>query len=456
MTIQVQFRRDTAAAWAASNPVLSQGEIGLDLTNSQFKIGDGVRTWNALGYWSEGNAFSKTEIVATAGQTVFRANHSGMVDVERNGFSLLTADYVLGSDVGGPKVTLTTPCEAGDVVVVRVWKTFSVAGVLPLTGGSLSGPLSLPELNAGGTVTADSLVLIGNSNILLPRGTTAQRPGTPVGGMLRYNTETLAIEGYNGEAWTGLTPGASMAPVSLPSLYAMVDADIRKVWTAPDSLASKLQTQSVTEDYFYTFYFWFVQPSNQALIDPLVNTNVFNNIFKSVTVLEYLMRWQEGWDFVASSWNTKSAAYAELYGKLNLAFFQTADFQTYSWKTANISGSGVSVLTPGYVPADCYSNGDLLTIASIDIKNTSSTSSSGSCVFNTGYGADIALYNGTLSAYADQRIDSLEFSRDVTIFGNVTAQKLNVSASTYFSFAFNLISVKRPTQSVTTSTNPYL
>lgn len=45
----IQFRRDTAERWAAANPVLAEGELGLVLGSSnQYKIGDGVTPWNSL------------------------------------------------------------------------------------------------------------------------------------------------------------------------------------------------------------------------------------------------------------------------------------------------------------------------------------------------------------------------------------------------------------------------
>ena len=40
-----------------------------------------------------------------------------------------------------------------------------------------------------------------------PTGTSAQRPGTPYAGAIRYNTSLIAWEGYNGSSWTGLGGG---------------------------------------------------------------------------------------------------------------------------------------------------------------------------------------------------------------------------------------------------------
>lgn len=48
--IRFQFRRGTAAEWAAANPVLADGEPGVERDTGKQKIGDGVRAWNALPY----------------------------------------------------------------------------------------------------------------------------------------------------------------------------------------------------------------------------------------------------------------------------------------------------------------------------------------------------------------------------------------------------------------------
>jgi len=50
MASLLQLRRDTAANWISINPILAQGELGLDLTNNDFKIGDGIKHWNDLSF----------------------------------------------------------------------------------------------------------------------------------------------------------------------------------------------------------------------------------------------------------------------------------------------------------------------------------------------------------------------------------------------------------------------
>lgn len=50
MAITVQFRRGSAAQWSTSNPILAEGELGLELDTDQFKLGNGVDHWNDLPY----------------------------------------------------------------------------------------------------------------------------------------------------------------------------------------------------------------------------------------------------------------------------------------------------------------------------------------------------------------------------------------------------------------------
>lgn len=52
MAIQIQLRRDTAAAWTAADPTLAEGEIGLETDTTFYKIGTGSTAWTSLAYGS--------------------------------------------------------------------------------------------------------------------------------------------------------------------------------------------------------------------------------------------------------------------------------------------------------------------------------------------------------------------------------------------------------------------
>ena len=50
MANRIQLRRDGAQQWANVNPILAQGELGIEIDTSRLKIGDGVTSWNSLKY----------------------------------------------------------------------------------------------------------------------------------------------------------------------------------------------------------------------------------------------------------------------------------------------------------------------------------------------------------------------------------------------------------------------
>jgi hypothetical protein len=77
-----------------------------------------------------------------------------------------------------------------------------------VTVGTLASTnLGLASL-AGATFTGD--VILGTTTALeLPDGTTGQRPGSPVNGMIRYNTTLNQFEGYKASAWGAIGGGAT-------------------------------------------------------------------------------------------------------------------------------------------------------------------------------------------------------------------------------------------------------
>ena len=52
--------------------------------------------------------------------------------------------------------------------------------------------------------TLTSQNVIGCTQVGIPVGTTAARPGSPVTGSIRYNTTTSSTELYNGSSWINI------------------------------------------------------------------------------------------------------------------------------------------------------------------------------------------------------------------------------------------------------------
>ena len=50
MAREITLRNDTTTNWESKNPVLALGEVGVDVTKRNFKIGDGNNTWLNIKY----------------------------------------------------------------------------------------------------------------------------------------------------------------------------------------------------------------------------------------------------------------------------------------------------------------------------------------------------------------------------------------------------------------------
>jgi len=97
------------------------------------------------------------------------------------------------------------------------WWADTTTGLLKLRNSANSawvtiGTLASTNLGlaslAGATFTGD--VILGTTTALeLPDGTTGQRPGSPVNGMIRYNTTLNTFEGYKSAAWGAIGGGAT-------------------------------------------------------------------------------------------------------------------------------------------------------------------------------------------------------------------------------------------------------
>lgn len=51
MSDTIQLRRGNAATWTANNPILAQGEAGLEMDTGKLKFGDGTSEWVDLPYF---------------------------------------------------------------------------------------------------------------------------------------------------------------------------------------------------------------------------------------------------------------------------------------------------------------------------------------------------------------------------------------------------------------------
>src|SRR6056300_893406 len=74
-------------------------------------------------------------------------------------------------------------------------------------GDGVVGTTQIADAAVTSAKISDNPAFSGNESITLPAGTTAQRPSSPVNGMVRYNTTESAYEIYKGSDWEKVSTG---------------------------------------------------------------------------------------------------------------------------------------------------------------------------------------------------------------------------------------------------------
>lgn len=64
----IKLRRDTAANWDTTNPILAAGEMGIETDTNLHKLGDGVTAWGTLPYAASSTV--TTQVKNTTGSTI--------------------------------------------------------------------------------------------------------------------------------------------------------------------------------------------------------------------------------------------------------------------------------------------------------------------------------------------------------------------------------------------------
>ena len=114
MADRIQQRRDTAARWAQYNPILLEGEVGYVTDDpNQYKIGDGVHTWNELplrgfdGTLVHELGTSKTAAMSQKGVTSAIVIHGSELYLEKGAFNVTEEQWL--NNIDDNDVRLRTP-----------------------------------------------------------------------------------------------------------------------------------------------------------------------------------------------------------------------------------------------------------------------------------------------------------------------------------------------------------
>ena len=112
---------------------------------------------------------------------------------EANIGKVFVDDIIIDND------TITTTASNGDINITTNGVGQVIIDDIQLSGNTVANP--------GGDIVLDpssqTVTISGTGALTLPKGSTAQRPGTPTAGMIRYNTDTSVFEAYT-DKWNTL------------------------------------------------------------------------------------------------------------------------------------------------------------------------------------------------------------------------------------------------------------
>lgn len=136
MADQIQIRRDTAAIWTSVNPILAQGELGVETDTSKFKLGDGTTTWTGLPYLIDAGDY------LSASSTNTLTNKT--IDIATNTLTGVQSSLVSGTNI--KTINEESILGAGNLVI-------SGGGIAPVASFTVDLGAAFPTINWNSTNT---------------------------------------------------------------------------------------------------------------------------------------------------------------------------------------------------------------------------------------------------------------------------------------------------------------
>ena len=315
MASKLQFRKDTTANWAFSNPILSEGEPGVDLDTGGLKVGDGVTAWSALGWASGGAVIDDNETDSTAAWSAEKVQEQ--IDASAIGdtttpVAVMSATTVTGNNGDDVELTIQN-YNAGNAYLV--WSDDQAVATIARTNAAVT--VSLPDVSGNQTtnvhinvyngsftfdstvtlpvtnydvdpVDADDLVQItdfltnvdasGNSDFSYTNGITADVDGA------YYRAEHFTQEQLDSD-WVTHTVKVTVADVedSVPLMYAGAGtATAQRYYLDGDfpNFAEFLLVDDVGNEFSITATENIATPGDYTNIEDItvLNTGTFNNV----------------------------------------------------------------------------------------------------------------------------------------------------------------------------------
>ena len=329
MAIKVQLRNDTSAAWSAANPVLMQGEIGIDRDSGRIKIGNGVTAWNALPFALTGPDGPQGEVgpnlaLSGPGLTVPAGVPLEIMMLNRDSYTTYSVSATGGTaTLAGNKITFVGSVIGAQTLTISaddVDRALTINVVSNSLGSAPAAPPAIGEPLDGGFYAGniiDTVTTATGSNALAVGAVTLTIPPADLSKFYLGQKVRLAADPAQGGANVGLAEGTVIA-----------------------GSGSELSIDLATIRYGagQTFSAWVIAAAWKVIVAPKAQGEVGSVQYKTASTA----------DPVVCRTLTNGPASTAAMEALNVG---TVVYPMARWVTDINNGGGIGGLTDWYIPA---------------------------------------------------------------------------------------------------------
>ena len=268
------------------------------------------------------------------------------------------------------------------------------------------------QINPDGTGTVQ---VVGTNGLVIPTGTTAQRPGSASTGTIRFNTSTTSTEIWNGVEWVALDNEASVSVIdSLVGDNSTVTFNLSQATTTDGTLVSingviqtPTEAYSVTDD---TITFVSAPTSSDNMIVRYLQ-NVMSVVLNALTVTGNITAGNVSATGIAGTLSTAAQTTITSVGTLgSLAV-------TGNITAGNVSATGIVGTLSTAAQTTITSVGTLTALSVTGNVTAGNVSATGVA--------------GTLSTAAQTSITSVGTLTTLAVTGNITSGNVSGTAGTF-------------------------
>jgi hypothetical protein len=202
--VRIQLRRDTAANWTSSNPVLRAGEVGIETDTLKFKVGNGTSTWTQITGYANVTPSSLTSSLSAYIESGDLGQPSGPAQLTAGGDLLVPQNEIVmwSADTNTYTTTLvaTEPTADRTITLPNATGTLALTSQLPTQYTDELAQDAAAAALAAGTHTNITVTYNDNANSISLTGAVTYTDenaqdavGNAVGTGLSYNDTTGAI-----------------------------------------------------------------------------------------------------------------------------------------------------------------------------------------------------------------------------------------------------------------------